>query len=68
MTIETVRSTSFVGLDIHAHGNGPAKAKFEAFEKLGQPKTFTNLNMLIGCFGFYQEHPPLYEICIGRCK
>ena len=48
----------FVGLDIIAQGNGPAKAKFQAFAKLRQPKTFADLNMLIGCFGFYQEATP----------
>ena len=54
----------FVGLDVYPKGNGPSKAKFEAFEKLGPPDTFTNLNMLIGCFGFYQEHLPLFEVRI----
>ena len=58
----------FVGLDIHPQGNSPAKAKFEAFQKLEQPKTFTDLNMLIGCFGFYQEHIPLYEVRIKRWR
>ena len=58
----------FVGLDIHPQGNSPAKSKFEAFQKLGPPKTFTDLNMLIGCFGFYQEHLPLYEVRIKRWR
>ena len=39
-----------------------------AFAKLGQPKTFTDLNMLIRCFGFYQEHLPLCEIRIRRWR
>ena len=58
----------FVGLDIHAEGNAPAKSKFEAFTKLEPPKSFTDLNMLIGCFGFYQEHIPLYETKIKRWR
>ena len=58
----------FVGLDVHPEGNSPAKAKFEAFRKLGPPKTFTDLNMLIGCFGFYQEHLPLFEAKIKRWR
>jgi hypothetical protein len=58
----------FVGLDIHADGNAPAKAKSTAFEQLSKPKTFTDLNMLIGCFGFYQEHLPLYEVRIKRWR
>jgi len=58
----------FVGLDVHPQGNAPASSKFEAFKKLGQPKTFTDLNMLIGCFGFYQEHLPLFEIRIKRWR
>jgi ribosomal protein L21E len=58
----------FVGLDIHPNGNSPARSKFEAFKKLGPPNTFTDLNMLIGCFGFYQEHLPLYEVRIKRWR
>ena len=58
----------FVGLDVHADGNSPAESKFDAFRKLSQPVLFTDLNMLIGCFGFYQEHLPLYEIRIGRWR
>lgn len=58
----------FVGLDIHQEGNSPAKSKFEAFRNLKPPITFTDLNMLIGCFGFYQEHIPLYEVRIRRWR
>ena len=58
----------FVGLDIHQEGNSPAKSKFEAFQKLERPKTFTDLNMVIGCFGFYQEHLPLFEVRIRRWR
>ena len=58
----------FVGLDIHQEGNSPARSKFEAFQKLEKPKTFTDLNMLIGCFGFYQEHLPLFEVRMKRWR
>jgi hypothetical protein len=61
-------TAEFVGLDIHKEGNSPAKSKFEAFKNLGPPNTFTDLNMLIGCFGFYQEHIPLYEARIKRWR
>ena len=58
----------FVGLDIHAKGNAPAASKFKAFERIQAPKLFTDLNMLIGCFGFYQEHLPLFEVRIKRWR
>lgn len=58
----------FVGLDIRKEGNSPARSKFEAFAKLGPPNSFTDLNMLIGCFGFYQEFLPLYETRIKRWR
>ena len=58
----------FVGLDVHPEGNAPTRSKNEAFRKLGKPDTFTDLNMLIGCFGFYQEHIPLYEVRIKRWR
>jgi hypothetical protein len=61
-------TAEFVGLDINQEGNSPAKSKFEAFQKLGPPNTFTDLNMLIGCFGFYQEHIPLFEARIKRWR
>lgn len=61
-------TAEFVGLDIHREGNSPAKSKFEAFQKLGPPNTFTDLNMLIGCFGFYQEHIPLFETRIRQWR
>ena len=60
--------TEFVGLDVHAEGNSPAQSKFDAFRKLDRPVLFTDLNMLIGCFGFYQEHLPLFEIRISRWR
>ena len=58
----------FVGLDISENGNSPARSKFRAFQQLGPPTTFTDLNMLIGCFGFYHEHIPLYEARLKRWR
>jgi hypothetical protein len=58
----------FVGLDAHADGNSPANSKSKAFKSLSKPHTFTDLNMLIGCFGFYQEHLPLFEVRIERWR
>jgi hypothetical protein len=56
----------FVGLDVHPNGNAPAKSKFQAFRDLEKPIRFSDLNMLIGIFGFYQEHLPLFEVRIAR--
>jgi RNase H-like domain found in reverse transcriptase/Integrase zinc binding domain/Reverse transcriptase (RNA-dependent DNA polymerase) len=58
----------FVGLDVHPEGNAPAKSKFQAFRDLGRPIKFTDLNMLIGIFGFYQGHLPLFEVRIARWR
>lgn len=54
----------FVGVDVGARGNSPARSKFTAFEKLGQPHTWADLRMLAGVFGFYNKHLPLYELRI----
>ena len=43
----------FVGVDVKSDGNSPAKLKYKAFLELGHPKQWTDLLMLIGCFGFY---------------
>ena len=58
----------FVGLDVHPDGNSPAASKNKAFKDLSRPYTFTDLNMLIGCFGFYQEHLPLFEVRLDRWR
>jgi hypothetical protein len=58
----------FVGLDVHPDGNSPAASKSKAFRDLTRPNTFTDLNMLIGCFGFYQEHLPLFEVKMDRWR
>lgn len=54
----------FVGVDVGGRGNSPARSKFAAFEKLERPATWADLRMLIGVFGFYSKHLPLYELCI----
>ena len=51
----------FVGVDITPKGNSPARSKFPAFEKLPQPETWADLQILIGMFGFYQEFIPLFN-------
>jgi hypothetical protein len=54
----------FVGMDILAQGNSPAKSKEEVFHKLTYPKSFTGLWGFIGVLGFYQDFLPLYEVRI----
>ena len=49
----------FVGIQLQPDGNAPAQSKFPAFEKLPPPETFSDLRILIGMFGFYQEYIPL---------
>ena len=45
-------------------GNAPAASKFDSFREIPKPATWTDLNMLIGMFGFYQKWIERYEICI----
>eukprot|EP00957_Ditylum_brightwellii_P012153 917909-Ditylum_brightwellii.AAC.1 len=52
----------FVGIDVGQGGNRPAQSKTAAFEQLEQPSTWADLRMLIGVFGFYSKHLPLYEL------
>eukprot|EP00957_Ditylum_brightwellii_P168914 12856962-Ditylum_brightwellii.AAC.1 len=49
-------------MDVGQGGNRPARSKTAAFEKLQRPKTWTDLRMLVGVFGFYSKHLPLYEL------
>jgi hypothetical protein len=49
----------FVGRDI------PALAKFAAFKTLPEPKTWSELRMIIGIFGFYQAWIERYELRIA---
>jgi hypothetical protein len=55
----------FVGVDVCSGGNRPAPSKFAAFEKLGPPQTWSGIRMLIGVFGFYSKHIPLFELELG---
>lgn len=50
-------TTEFVGVDVGPEGNSPAESKFPALTKLmaKPPCTATDLLLLIGFFGFYQE-------------
>ena len=57
-------SCKFVGMDVGAGDNQPASSKFEAIHNLETPKTFADLCMLIGLFGFYSKFLPLYELYI----
>ena len=55
----------FIGVDIKSDGNSPAKLKYKGFLELGCSKCWTDLWMLIGCFGFYSQWLPLYELEIA---
>jgi hypothetical protein len=56
------QAVKFVGMDILAEGNSPAKSKDKAFHKMTYPKSFTGLRGFIGFIGFYQDFIPLYEV------
>jgi hypothetical protein len=60
--------TEFVGIDIKAPGNRPAKSKVQAFNdlKLNPPVTVVDQKGLKGMIGFYHEWIPLFEIRIQR--
>lgn len=57
--------TEFAGIDITNAGNTPAHSKDDAFRALERPKSWTDLRMLIGMFGFYGEWIPLFEFRIS---
>jgi len=57
--------TEFAGVDITNDGNKPAKSKDDAFRQMERPKSWTDLRMVIGMFGFYGEWIPLYEFRIS---
>ena len=59
------KNCEFVGVDIGAHRNSPARSKYAAFEQLDQPSTWSNLRMVIRVFGFYRKHLPLYKLRLG---
>ena len=50
------------GVDVGTKENIPAHSKFEVFAKLGRPRTWSDIRMLIGVFGFYSKHIPMFEI------
>jgi hypothetical protein len=58
------QAVKFVGMDILAKGNSPAKSKEEAFHKMTYPKSFAGLQGSIGFIGFYQDFIPLYKVQI----
>ena len=63
-------SVEFVGLDIEAAGNRPAKSKDKLFEnvRMKAPESMGDLRLLIGLLGFYQEWIPLFEVRISRWR
>lgn len=64
------QSAEFVGMDIEADGNRPARSKMQALEDLKHqpPRTVTDLRQLIGLIGFYQDWIANYELRIGRWR
>jgi Reverse transcriptase (RNA-dependent DNA polymerase)/RNase H-like domain found in reverse transcriptase len=64
------QSAEFVGMDIEADGNRPARSKMQALEDLQHqpPRTVTDLRQLIGLIGFYQDWIANYELRIGRWR
>ena len=64
------QSAEFVGMDVKADGNRPARSKMQALEDLKSqtPKTLTDLRQLIGLIGFYQDWIANYELRIGRWR
>ena len=64
------RSAEFVGMDVEADGNRPARSKMQALVDLKDqaPKTLTDLRQLIGLIGFYQDWIANYELRIGRWR
>ena len=51
----------FVGIDVLAEGNSPASSKYDAINRLTQPKRFTDIRAIIGLLGFYAKWMPNYE-------
>ncbi|KAI2508403.1 hypothetical protein MHU86_6077 [Fragilaria crotonensis] len=64
------KSAEFVGMDVEADGNRPARSKMQALEDLKNqaPNTVTDLRQLIGLIGFYQDWIANYELRIGRWR
>ena len=53
--------TKFVGINILAEGNSPSQQKIVEMKKLEQPRTFRDLIMVVGMFGFYYQFIPFFE-------
>ena len=64
------QSAEFVGMDVEADGNRPARSKMEALDELKTqpPRTLTDLRKVIGLIGFYQDWIPNYELRIGQWR
>ena len=58
------KSCEFVGVDVTSEGNKPAESKLQAFLDLPAPRTWHDLRMIIGAFGFYGKWIPNYELVI----
>jgi hypothetical protein len=63
-----IDTAEFVGYDVLKNGNAPAHSKFEALTKLTRPHLVSDLRMLIGVFGFYQQYIEWYEQRISRWR
>jgi len=51
----------FVGYDLLAEGNAPSASKYGPIRALSPPKLFSDLRMIIGLLGFYQQWMPPFE-------
>ena len=54
-----------MGVDVRGEGNCPAQSKHQAFTELTRPRRWSDLRMLIGCFGFYSRWLLLFEVKIA---
>ena len=44
-----------------AEGNSPSQEKIVEMKKLERPRTFRDLRMVVGMFGFYSQFIPFFE-------
>ena len=58
----------FVGRDLLPNGNSPAQSKYGTIEKLCPPASYSDIQMLNGLFGYYQQWIPHLEIEIQRWR
>ena len=63
-------SAEFVGMDVEADGNRPARSKMQALIELKEttPNSLADLRKLIGLLGFYQDWLPNYELPISKWR